>query len=86
MVTKKWGEKRAKQIFQKHSNRASKKCWEKNRRKIWKKMFFIFTRISLPKKGGKTRETIYPETQQIVRANNVWKKIVATNCEISFFI
>ena len=25
--------------------------------------------------GGKTRETIYLETQQIVRANNVWKKI-----------
>ena len=36
--------------------------------------------------GGKTRETIYPETQHIVRANNVWKKIVAKNCEISFFI
>ena len=38
------------------------------------------------KMGGKKRETIYPETQHIVRANNVWKKIVAKNCEISFFI
>jgi len=38
------------------------------------------------KMGGKTRETIYPETQQIVRTNNVWKNIVAKNCEILFFI
>ena len=26
------GTKRAKQFFQKHTNSASKKCWEKNRR------------------------------------------------------
>jgi len=40
------GTKRAKQFFQKHINSASKKCWEKNRRKKCEKRFFIFTRIS----------------------------------------
>jgi len=42
----KMGEKRAKQFFQKHTNSASKKCWEKNRRTNVRKKFFIFTRIS----------------------------------------
>ena len=57
--------KRAKQFFQKHTNSASKKCLEKNRRKKVRKSFFIFTQILLPKNGGgKTRETIFPETQE----------------------
>ena len=47
------GTKRAKQFFQKHTNSASKKCLEKNRRKkIEKNVFFISTQISLPKKWG----------------------------------
>ena len=60
------GTKRAIQFFQKHTNSASKKCWEKNRQKKVRKTFFIFTQISLPKNGGggKTRETIFPETQE----------------------
>ena len=66
IVTKKTkGTKRAKQFFQKHTNSAYKKCWEKNRRKKCEKRFFIFTQISLPKNGGeKARETIFPETQE----------------------
>ena len=49
------GKKRAKQLFQKHKNSASKKCWGKNRRKKVRKAFFIFTHISLPKNGGGKR-------------------------------
>ena len=59
------GEKIANQFFQKHTNSASKKCWGKNLRKEVRNTFFLFTRITLPKNGGeKTRETIFPETQE----------------------
>ena len=57
------GEKRAKQFFQKHKNSAIKKCWEKNRRKKVRKTFFLYSHeYRDQKKGGKTRETIFPET------------------------
>ena len=50
----------------------AKKCWDKNRRKILRKNFFyIHTTIVTKKWGGKTREAILTETQQIVRAKNV---------------
>jgi len=55
--------KRAKQFFQKHTNSASKKYWEKNRRnKVRKTFFYIHTNIVTKKWGEKTRETIFPET------------------------
>ena len=60
-----------------------KKCWDKNRRKKLRKNFFYIHRNIVTKKlGGKKRETIFPETQQIVRAKNVRKKINAKKCEI----
>jgi len=37
----KMGEKRAKQFFQKHTNCATKKCWETIVRKKFEKAFFI---------------------------------------------
>ena len=40
------GGKSAKQFFQRNTNSASKKYWEKNRLKQFENMFFIFTRIS----------------------------------------
>ena len=62
IVNKTWWKKRAKLFFQKHTNSACKKCWEKiiakkceivraknvrkKRRKNCEKTFFIFTRIS----------------------------------------
>ena len=59
------GGKCAKQIFQKHMNSATKKCWEKIVGKKCDKSFFIFTRISCSKKGDKKmRETIFPETHK----------------------
>ena len=59
------GKKRAKQIFQKHTNSASKKCRKKI---VWKmcekKVFYIHTNIVTQKRGGKTRETSFPETHE----------------------
>ena len=66
IVAKKWGGgKCAKQIFQKHMNSATKKCWEKIVGRKCDKSFFIFTRISCSKKGDKKmRGTIFPETHE----------------------
>ena len=42
--------KRAKQFFQKHTNSANKKFWEKNRRKnVRKTFFYIHTNIVIKK-------------------------------------
>ena len=55
------GTKRAKQFFQKHTNSAIKKCWEKNRRKKVRKSVFYIRKNIVTKIGGKeTRETIFP--------------------------
>ena len=62
---RKWGGKSAKQFFQKHTNNASKKCWEKNcRKKVRKTFFYIHTNIVTKTWGEKTRETIFPETHE----------------------
>ena len=62
--TKRGGGNLAKQVFQKHTNSASKKCWEKVRlEKGRKHVFYIHTNI-VTKKGGKTRETILPATTE----------------------
>ena len=55
--------KRAEQFFQKHTNSASLKCWEKIVGKKWEKRFF-YSHDNRDQKmgGGKTRETIFPET------------------------
>ena len=59
------GEKRAKQFLDKHTNSASKKCWEENRRKkVRKTLFYIYTNIVTKKWGGKKRENIFPETHE----------------------
>ena len=67
IVTKKWGGgKRAKQVFQKYTNSARKKCLEKNRRKKGRKTFFyIHTNIVTKKLGEKTREIIFPERHEL---------------------
>ena len=55
--------KRAEQFFQKLNEKCGQKMLEKkSSQKIAKKKFFIFTRISCPKNGGKKRERIFPET------------------------
>ena len=43
-------------------------------KKCEKTFFYIHENIVTKKLGGKKRETIFPENQQIVRAKNVRKK------------
>ena len=62
---KRGGKKLAKQLFQKHPNSATKKVGKQIVGKKFEKAFFIFARISYQKNGGKkTREIIFPETQE----------------------
>ena len=64
-MTKKWGEKHAKQYFQKHTNSASKKVKEKIVSKKAKTRFLYSYEYRDQKMGGeKTRETIFPETHE----------------------
>ena len=63
IVTKKWGKKREKQFFQKHTNSASKK-WEKIVVKIAKKVLLYSHEYRAKKRGQKSRETIFPETNE----------------------
>ena len=59
------GGKKARNNFSRNStNSASKKCEEKNRqKKVRKNGFYNHTNI-VTKNGGKTRETIFPVTNQ----------------------
>jgi len=45
IVRKKWGEKRAKQFLQKHTNSASKNVGKKSKEKVRKPVFYIRTNI-----------------------------------------
>ena len=59
------GKKRAKQVFQKHTNSASKKCEKKDRREKGRINFFYFhTNIITKKCGGKKCEKIFAETHE----------------------
>ena len=85
IVTKKWGEKRAKQFFQKHTNSANKKCWGKNRRKkVRKTFFYIHTNIVTKKWGGKNSRNNFSRNTRIMRSKIVEKKIVGKKCGKSF--
>ena len=66
IVTKKWGEQNSRNNFSSKTLIVrAKNVGKKSSEKSEKKGFFIFTQISLPKSGGeKTRETIFPETQE----------------------
>ena len=64
IVTQK-GEKSAKQVFQKHTNSAIKKCGKKHRREKGRiNVFYIHTNIVTQKRGGETSETSLPETHE----------------------
>ena len=49
------GKERAKQFFKKHTNRASKKCEEKNRRKKFRKNLFLYSHEYRDQKWGEKR-------------------------------
>ena len=64
-MNKKWaGGESAKQFFQKNTNNVSKNSWEKNRLKKCKNTFLYSHEYRDQKMGGKTRETIFPETHE----------------------
>jgi len=80
------GEKYAKKnFFQKHTDYTSKQRWKKNRlEKVRKHVFFINTRISGPKNGGKkTREKNFPVTH-VYRVLKQCKKIVWKSAKSRF--
>ena len=78
------GGKCAKQIFQKHTNSAKKKCWEKIVGIKCYKSFFIFTRISCLKKGQKNARNNFSRNTRIVRTKNVGRKIVGKSAKKRF--
>ena len=81
------GIKSAKQLFQKHTNSASKKCWEQNRRKKVRKNVFLYSHEYRDQKmGGKNSRNNFSRNTRIVRAKNFGKKIVSKKCENTFFI
>ena len=68
------GGKRAKQVFQKHTNSASKKCGKKDRREKGRKnVFYIHTNI-VTQKGGKNERNKISRNTRIVRVKNVGEK------------
>jgi len=58
------GKKRETQFFQKHTNSATKNVGKKSSQKVRKSVFYIRNNIVTKKMGGKTRETIFPETHE----------------------
>ena len=79
--------KRAKQFFQKYTNSASKKCWEKNRRKKVRKTYFYIHTNTVNNKiwGGKNARNNFSRITLIVRAKN-GKKIVGKSAKNVFYI
>ena len=76
------GKKRAKQLFEKHSNGASKKCSGKNRRKkVRKAFFYIQTNIVTKKWREQIARNNFSRNTLIVRAKNVGEKIVGKKWE-----
>jgi len=74
-VQKKWGEKRAKQFFQKHSNKANKKCWEKNRlKKVRKKGFLYSYEYRDQKMAGKKRAKQFFQKHTNSANKKFWEK------------
>jgi len=79
------GKKPAKQIFQKHTNSATKKVGKKSSEKSSKKRFYIRT-ITVFKNGGKNALNIFSTNKRIVRPKNVGEKIAGKKCEKASFI
>ena len=84
VTQKRVGEKRAKQVFQKHTNSASKKCWVKDRReKGRKKDFYIHTNI-ITKNAGKKSAKQFFQKHTNSASKKCRKTIIGKKCEKSF--
>ena len=82
IITK--GKKRDKKFFQKHTNRASQKCWKKIVWKVRKHVFYKHTNIVTKKWGGETREKIFSRKTRTSRAKNDGKKSSGKSAKTSF--
>ena len=69
---KEWGEKCAKRIFKKHTNSASKKCWEKIVANKCEKLFLYSHEYRDKKWEGKNARNNFSETR-IVRKKMLGK-------------
>ena len=73
---RKKGGKRGGKIILKHSNNASKKCWEKIVGKKFEKRFFISHKYRDQKIWVQNERNNFSRNTRIVLAKNVGKKIV----------
>ena len=79
------GKKRAKQLFQKHTNSASKKCWGKNRRKkVRKTFFYIHTNTVNEKWGGEKSAKQFFQKHTNNASKKCWEKNCRKKCEKRF--
>ena len=81
---KMWGKKRTKPFFQKHTNSASKKCWEKNRRIKVRKRFLYSHKNRYKIWGEKTRETIFQKHKNSA-IKKCWEKNRRKKVRKTFF-
>ena len=71
------GNKRSKQFFQKHTNSASKKCWEKISSKKSAKKHFLYTHEYRDQKmRGQNERNNFSRNTRLVPAKNFGKNIV----------
>ena len=73
-MTKKWGEKSAKQFFQKHTNSAIKKVGKKIVGKKCKNVFLYSHEYRDQKMGGQNEQNNFSRHKRIVGAKNIGKK------------
>jgi len=73
-VTKKWGGERAKQFFQKHTNSASKKVWEKNIGKKCEKCFLYSYEYPDQKMQGIKRAEQFFQKHKNSAGKKCWEK------------
>jgi len=73
------------QFFQKNTNSANKKCWEKiASEKCAKNVFYIHTKVVTKKIGEKKARNNFSRNTRIVRSKNVGKKIVGKSAKKRF--
>ena len=79
----KWGEKRAKQYFQKHTNNAIKICWgKKSLEKSAKTRFLYSHEYRDQKMDGKERAKQFFQKHTNSACKKCFEKIIAKKCEI----
>jgi len=85
IVNKKFGgKKRAKQFFQKHTNGAIKKCWEKTTANICEQTFFLKSHKHRYQKMGEKRAKQFFQKHTNMLEQKCWEKICRKNFRKKF--